>query len=81
MSAFGPYTYQKELLEKAKYRNSINQGLMSWLMHHGVEVVGTGTVEGPYTKITTYFLSDGSTWDQVSASRLSLIGIAPIRVK
>jgi len=74
LSAFG---YQRELLAQYDYRNKINACLMSWLMHQGAEIVATGTVEGPYTKHTTYFLSDGTSWTQVSASPLP--AIVPIR--
>lgn len=61
--------YYKQISAKDEAMNSIKFGLMSYVMHAGAEVTHIGEMRGALTKVTTYFLSDGSAFSFVAHER------------
>jgi len=64
-----PQSYRKELLDKHEPKNKENTKLFMDKISSGVTLIGTGECSGPYTKSTTYFMSDGEHITIVSSSR------------
>jgi hypothetical protein len=61
--------FYKQKTSQDDAMNSIKTGLMSYVMHAGAEIVSVGELNGLFSKTTTYFLSDGSSFSFVSRNK------------
>ena len=64
------FAYQKELLEKAEKPNMESHEKIQELIRQGHTITMTGSITGPYTHSTTYFMSNGESFSIVSAAPL-----------
>ena len=55
-----PFTYRKELMDKAKLPNEEACDLIFKKIKEGHSISGWGNLSGPYTNCCTYFISDGT---------------------
>lgn len=64
------FQYQKELLDKAVKSNQEAHDRIQKLILEGHTITMTGSMTGPYTQSTTYFMSNGESHTVVSAASL-----------
>lgn len=64
------FAYQKELLEKVEKPNEDAHKRIQELILQGHTIAMTGSMTGPYTHSTTYFMSNGEAHTIVSAASL-----------
>lgn len=70
-----PYTYRQELLDKAKLSNEEAVDLIFKKFKEGHTITVWGSTSGPYTKHCTYFVSDGTMIETVSAAPMNWIDL------
>lgn len=64
------FAYQKELLTKAEKPNEEAHKRIQELVIQGHTITMTGSITGPYTQSTTYFMSNGESHTIISAASL-----------